>query len=107
MRLDNIQISHETIDQYIKKQSALGSSLYKNLKKYCTRKEKTSGRELIGNQVDMTKRPIIVDEKSRIGEWVADTIIGKNHEGAIVSLVDRRSKYVFLQNDQIFKKDTA
>ncbi len=101
MRLDNIQISHETIYQYIKKQRALGSNLYKNLrhkgKKYCTRKEKTSGRGLIANRVDITKRPIIVDGKSRIGDWETDTIIGKNHEGAIVSLVDRRSKYVVLQ----------
>ncbi len=100
-RLDNVQISHETIDQYIKKQSALGSDLYKNLrhkgKKYCTRKEKTSGRELIANRIDITKISMIVDEKSRIGDWVTDTIIEKNHQGAIVSLVDRRSQYVFLQ----------
>ncbi len=47
--------------------------------------------------VDITKRPIIVDERSRIGDWEADTIIGKNNQGAIVSLVDRRSKYVVLQ----------
>ena len=37
--------------------------------------------------------PDIVEEKDRVGDWEIDTIIGKNHIGAIVSLVDRASKY--------------
>jgi IS30 family transposase len=32
----------------------------------------------------------------RIGDFEIDTIIGKNHKGAIVSLVDRASKYTRL-----------
>ena len=32
----------------------------------------------------------------RLGDWEVDTIIGKNHRGAIVSAVDRVSKHTFL-----------
>ncbi|MDX9780570.1 MAG: IS30 family transposase, partial [bacterium] len=34
----------------------------------------------------------IVETKERIGDWEADTVIGKAHKGALVSLTERRSK---------------
>jgi IS30 family transposase len=37
----------------------------------------------------------VVDQKSRIGDIEGDTIMGKNHQGAIVTLVDRNSRYTF------------
>ena len=30
------------------------------------------------------ERPAIVEAKERIGDWEADTIVGKGHRGAIV-----------------------
>ena len=33
-------------------------------------------------------------ERSRLGDWEADTIIGKGKKGAIVTLVDRKSRYL-------------
>src|SRR5271170_6546202 len=65
-------------------------------KKYNKRKGKTSGRGLIPNRVDIDQRPAIVAEKSRIGDWEADTIIGAGHQGAIMSHVERKSKYTKL-----------
>jgi IS30 family transposase len=53
-------------------------------------------RGVIINRVDITLRPKIVDRKTRIGDWEADTIIGKAHQGAIVSLVDRKTKFTKL-----------
>ena len=32
----------------------------------------------------------------RISDWEADTIVGKGHSGAVVSLVDRAAKYTFV-----------
>ena len=34
------------------------------------------------------ERPEIVDKKSRIGDWEIDTIIGKNHKQAVLSVVE-------------------
>ena len=39
------------------------------------------------------ERPKIVDEKCRIGDWEIDTIIGKNQKQAILSIVERVSKF--------------
>nr|WP_221895605.1 IS30 family transposase [Bathymodiolus japonicus methanotrophic gill symbiont] len=40
----------------------------------------------------MDERPEEVNNRKRIGDWEADTIIGKNHKGAIVTLDERVSK---------------
>ena len=65
-------------------------------KKYNRRKGKNSGRGLIPKRVDIDQRPPIVAAKSRIGDWEADTIIGANHKGVVMSHVERTSKYTKL-----------
>ena len=93
-------ISHEMIYKYIWKNKHCGGSLYKHLrhngKKYNKRSTNKAGRGFIPGRIDIAMRPAIVDDKSRIGDWEIDTIIGKNHKGAIVSMVERRSKLTML-----------
>ncbi len=43
--------------------------------------------------MDITERPAIVAEKRRIGDWEGDTIIDRSLKGAILTHVDRTSKY--------------
>ena len=47
---------------------------------------------LIPGRVDIDLRPAIVDRRSRIGDWEGDTIIGAKGKGAIVSVVERKSR---------------
>ena len=98
---DGIKISHESIYRLIWKDKHAGGTLYKHLrhraKKYNKRASKTAGRGLIPNRVDIDQRPLIVETKSRIGDFELDTIVGANHQGAIVSIVDRHSKYAILE----------
>jgi transposase, IS30 family len=93
-------VSHERIYQHIWKDKKDGGKLYLHLrhngKKYNKRKGKNSGRGLIPNRVDIDQRPAIVAKKSRIGDWEADTIIGANHKGVVMSHVERKSKYTKL-----------
>jgi IS30 family transposase len=98
LKSDNIaSVSHESIYKMVWKAKKNGDELYKFLrhsgKKYNKRSGKNSGRGLIPNRVDIELRDKIVEEKSRIGDWEADTVIGANHKGAIVTLVDRMSKF--------------
>jgi|AntAceMinimDraft_12_1070368.scaffolds.fasta_scaffold74998_1 IS30 family transposase len=90
-------VSYETIYKMIWKDKQNGGDLYRCLrhggKKYNKRSGKNSGRGLIPNRVDIELRDQIVEEKSRIGDLEADTVIGANHKGAIVTLVDRMSKF--------------
>ncbi len=38
----------------------------------------------------------IVEKKNRIGDFEIDTAIGLNHVGALVTIVDRKSKYTII-----------
>ena len=45
----------------------------------------------IKNRVSIDERPKIVEKRERLGDWELDTVIGKNHKGALVTIVDRCS----------------
>lgn len=94
-------ITHETIYQLVWKDKRSGGTLFKHLrhngKKYNKRSSGKAGRGCIPNRVDIDERPAIVEQKARIGDWEGDTIIGVKHQGAIVSYVDRCSKFTVLK----------
>jgi transposase, IS30 family len=94
-------ICPETIYRHIWKNKRSGGTLYTHLrhhgKKYNKRSSGKAGRGCIPNRVDITERPSIVEKKARIGDWEGDTIIGANHKGAIISYVDRCSKFTILK----------
>ena len=41
-----------------------------------------------------------MDEKSRIGDWEIDTLIGKNHKQALVAIVERKSKFSLMRKGE-------
>lgn len=53
-------------------------------------------RGQIADRRSIDERPAIVESKRRLGDWELDTIIGRQHQQAIVSLVERKSKYTLL-----------
>ncbi|SHN93200.1 Mobile element protein [Bathymodiolus heckerae thiotrophic gill symbiont] len=93
---DVIDLHHETIYQYILTDKKAGGDLYKHLrhqnKTYRKRYGHARNRTGIPNRVDIDERPKVANNRERVGDWEADTIIGKNHKGAIVTVDDRKSK---------------
>ena len=94
-------VSHERIYQYLWQDKAQGGVLYKHLRVAGTkqrrkRRNSRDRRGTIKNRVGIEKRPKIVERKSRIGDWEGDTVVGKNHQGALVTLVDRKSKLTLI-----------
>ena len=93
-------VSYESIYRYIWKDKLNGGCLYKELryhgKKYNKRGSGKAGRGCIPGRIDISERPAIVEEKSRIGEWEIDTIIEAENKGAVVSRVERHSKLTLL-----------
>lgn len=89
-------ISHERIYQFILSDKEKGGNLYKHLrhqhKKYRKRYGSPRREGPIKNRVMIDERPDIVNEKKRLGDWEIDTIIGKQGQKAIVTLVERVSK---------------
>lgn len=94
-------VSHERIYQYIWTDKKLGGELHKHLRRQGRRYRKRGSakdtRGLITNRIDIEERPVIVEEKSRFGDLEVDTIIGKNHKGAIVTINDRASGFLWMK----------
>ena len=77
-----------------------GGTLYTHLRCRKQRRKRYGSyarRGRLPNCRSIAERPRIVDAKCRLGDWEADTIIGKNHQGAIVTLTERKSKLLLMQ----------
>lgn len=90
-------VSHETIYQHVYRDKKAGGTLYENLrfghKKRRKRLGKRDKRGVVPNKTMISERPVEVETKERFGDWEGDTIIGGNHQGVIVTLVERKSKH--------------
>jgi len=96
-----VSISHEWIYQYIYADKHSGGNLYRYLRCKKVRRKRYgiySRRGTIPNQVSIDDRPAIVDSKRRFGDWEGDTVIGKGHRGALVTLVERKSLYTVIRS---------
>jgi transposase, IS30 family len=93
-----LQISHEAIYQHVYANKREGGDLCRNLRSQKPRRKRyASGQDrrgVIKNRVSIDERPEIVDQKMRIGDWEGDAVIGKNHRGGLVTLAERKSRYV-------------
>ena len=84
-----------TIYKFIQIDKREGGKLHQHLRHPKPYKKRTGSCEARGRIVgciSIEERPAIVDAKTRIGDWEADTVIGKGHKGALVTLTERFSK---------------
>lgn len=42
-------------------------------------------------------RPAVVDQRSRLGDWEGDTVVGQGHRSGLVTLVERRSGFALMK----------
>lgn len=93
---DGTKVSHESIYRHIWADKRAGGTLYLHLRQRGKKRNKrgaaTAGRGLIPGRIDIDERPAVVDEKSRVGDWELDSIVGAKHKGAITSMVERKTK---------------
>ena len=95
-----VSISHEWIYQYVYTDKRSGGELYRFLRCQKVRRKRYgaySRRGCIPNQVSIDERPAIVNARLRFGDWEGDTVIGKGHRGALVTLVERKSLYTVIR----------
>ena len=98
-------VSHERIYQHIYADKRAGGTLHKHLRSQKKRRKRGcplgrgSGRSRRGQivgRVCISLRPALVERRERIGDWEGDTIVGKGHRQAIVSLTERFSRFTLL-----------
>ena len=92
-------VSIEWIYQYILADKYSGGTLYQHLRCQKQRRKRYgsySKRGQIPNQVSIEQRPAVVETRKRFGDWELDTVIGKNHQQALVTIVERKSRLTLI-----------
>jgi len=91
-------VSIERIYQFIWADKKIGGKLHENLrnkgKKYRKRGNSKDKRGVIVGRIDIDQRPKIVEERKRFGDLEADTIVGKDHQGGLLTVNDRMTGLV-------------
>ena len=92
-------VSHERIYQLIRLDKEKGGELYKHTRhRLKHRKRPVGGKKvIIKHKVSIDVRPSVVAEKARLGDWEMDTIIGKNNQGAILTIVERQTGFLLMK----------
>ena len=92
-----LSISPECIYLRIYKDKAAGGCLAQHLRcQKPRRKRYASGQERRGSLKNcrrISERAKVVERRSRIADWEGDTVIGHGHQGVLVTLVERKSRY--------------
>jgi len=89
-------VSPEWIYQRIYADKRAGGSLHKHLRCQKQRRKRRGSIERRGQirgRVCISQRPDIVEERSRIGDWEVDTVIGKQGGAVLVTLAERKSRF--------------
>ena len=90
------QISHQTIYAWIRAEEASGKHWQRYLRRLGRKRPAWEKRGRLPASVSIEGRPAVVDRRSRFGDWEGDTIVGANRRGGAVTLVERKSGYLFL-----------
>ena len=76
---------------------AQGDQLFQCLprqgRKYRRRQPDPASANKIPFRVDIEQRPTVVDARTQPGHWEADTIIGHGHQGVILTVIERYSRF--------------
>lgn len=94
-------VSHERIYQHIwsdkKRKGTLHTHLRSKGKRYRNRGLVRDKRGQIVGRVDISERPMVVEERKRFGDLEVDTIVGKDRKGAILTINDRATGVLWMK----------
>jgi len=95
-----VPVSLHSIYRFIRQDKNNGGTLFHNLRVRNQRKKKYGSSETRGqlsNRKSIHDRPIEIEQRTRFGDLEIDTIVGKNHQQSLVSIVDRKTGYLWLK----------
>lgn len=94
-------VSAERIYQHVWEDKANGGTLYTHLRSGRRKRRKRyaskSSRGIIPHRRPISSRPKAVEGRKQFGHWEGDTMIGKNHKQALVTIVERTTGLVRIQ----------
>jgi IS30 family transposase len=96
-----LAISHETIYRFIWADKREGGTLYTHLRGARKQRRKRYGsydsRGRLAGKRPITTRPGVVDARTQVGHWEADTMLGAGQSGpCVLTMVERKTGYLVL-----------
>lgn len=97
---DDVQmrISHETIYRWVYLDASIDGTLYRHLRRQRKKRRKQrrygTGQRFRDDRIGIDQRPAVVASRQRFGDWEGDTVQGKPGTGGILTLVERKSRYL-------------
>lgn len=95
-----LRVSHETIYRtiYLADRQELGPGPAKHLRsarsvRHAKRSKRSHGRGVLRNMASIRDRPAVVMERSEVGHWEGDLVMGKR-PSAVATLVERVTRFV-------------
>jgi IS30 family transposase len=91
-------ISYQTIYRHVWEDKAHGGTLFRQLRrghrKYGKRGTGRHPNTYLKGRVSIEKRPEVVSQRARVGDWEGDTVYGAQRRGRFATLVERRSGFL-------------
>jgi IS30 family transposase len=94
-----IHISHEWIYHPVLLDKQAGGVLYKYLRCQKQRRKRYGSyarRGKLPNCRSIEERPAVVNARKRLGDWEVDTLLGSKRKDAMVTLTERKSRFVLI-----------
>lgn len=88
-------VSNEWIYRYVALDKCQAGKLYRHLRQGRKRYRKGGNVKAptIKNAISIDERPLIVNSRERFGDWEIDTVLGKYGSGAVVAILERKSRF--------------
>jgi IS30 family transposase len=103
IRLDHpkdqrMRISTETIYRWAYTAARHGGTIHRHLRRGRSRRRPQTrygmGKRFLAGRVGIAERPEIVANRARFGDWEGDLVSGSSGKAALVSCVERKSRYL-------------
>jgi IS30 family transposase len=92
---EECNISFQTIYRWIKKDRRRGGIIFRNLRIVPKRRRKRyrskDFRGILAGKRLISERPAYINNRSSIGHWECDTVMGKDKHQCLLTLVERKS----------------
>jgi IS30 family transposase len=109
-RSTQMRISPETVYQWIYNDAENGGDLYVHLIRRHRKRRKQmpygTGRGFIPGRVNISERPVSIENRSRFGHWEGDSVLGAKGTGGIATHVERKSRLLIASKLKDQRSDT-
>jgi len=99
-------ISHQTIYTWIDREP-YRKHWEQFLRQRGRKRSEPEKRGQLVNRIAVGDRPEVVNQRRRYGDWEGDTIVGRQRQSALVSLVERKSRFTLLHRVSDLKAQTV